>query len=258
MITAKRTIVVAAAAVVLLSMACLGHDFGAPRPAGERGQMSLGLGYHYYTSEWEYDRSALPSSDYTRKQMYLRFAYAFLGNWEGSFRLGIADAKFRWTYPFDDRFDFKDGHKPAVGIGIRGIAYESGPWLAGPVIHANAYPEYSQLTQGDYNTRPSNFRWTYDGMWDLSIGAGVGYDSGLADLYITPYLYWARSDVTGVWKVDDEVQESWSTTANEKGIIGGRAGVVIDFTGGFDLSVEGQYQSGFCFTLALNKVFGSD
>lgn len=236
------------------SAAFAGGDFGPPAPLGQMGQMSLALGYHYYTSDWKNDTPEIPVSEYIRNLFCLQFSYTFVDDWETYIRLGFADAKFKRAYPFDHRFDFKDGYKPSIGIGLRGLVRD-GKWQIGPLFQANLYSSYDHLEEGEVDYECASAKLTYEEIWDLALGACFGYDTGVATLSLAPYLYWSRAKTTLESTTEGET-DTFTSDLEEKNVVGGMLSALVPLGDGFNLNIETQYQSKFSFSISLTETFG--
>jgi hypothetical protein len=228
-----------------------GADFGPPKPFGERGQMSLGLGYHYYSADWKNDIPEVPISEYMRSLFYLQVSYAFVTDWEAYARLGFADAKFKRAYPFDHRFDFKDGYKAAAGFGLRGLVTD-GKWQVGPHLQGHFYSSYDHLEEGQVNDEYASARPIYDDIWDLAAGVGFAYDTGFAILSLTPYLYWSRGKATVELTTEGET-DIYTSDLEQENVLGGMFGAFMPLGNGFNMNIETQYQSGFSFSISITE-----
>jgi hypothetical protein len=224
--------------------------------------LSLALGYAYYSSEWKTDNTEIPVDTFKRNTGYLQLNYAFTGAWEAYVRAGFANAEMMTDplgEPFNNPITFKDGFKPVVGLGFKGLAHDGEKWDAGPFVQYNIYSEYSELWEGAYESYYLSAELTYENMWDLSVGGAFSYESDFAVLTLAPYVFWSKADGKIVKTVEQNNQrESETSTARleERNIVGGMLGVMVPMGDGFVFNAETQYQSGLSVSISLTKVFG--
>ncbi len=235
-------------------------DLGPAAPYGDAGQLSLGLGYAYYSSEWKSDNTEIPVDTFKRSNAYLQLSYAFTSAWEAYVRAGFANAEMMTGTmgdPFNNPITFKDGFKPSVGVGFKGLAHNGEKWDAGPFVQYNIYGEYSELWEGSYENIYLAAELTYESMWDLAVGGAFSYESDFAVLTLAPYLFWSKADSKLAKTIDEEI-ETLTAKLEEKNVVGGMFGVMVPMSSGFLFNVEAQYQSGFYFSVSGTKIFGRD
>jgi len=165
-------IAVAVSAFVLSgAVAFAASDLGPAAPYGDAGQLSLGLGYSYYASEWKSDNDSIPVDTFKQSAAYLQLNYAFTGAWEAYVRAGFANAEMLTKTlgdPFNSALDISVGWMPMVALGFKGLAYDGETWDAGPFVQYTIYSKYDELWQGAHESFYLSAELTYENLWDLA------------------------------------------------------------------------------------------
>ena len=136
--------------LTLIMVGSSGHaqELGQPQPFSEKGNITLGLGYYYYQSEWETNNPDMEPGNVMQNYIHAVVSYGFVENWEGYIMLGVADQVAEEAFPFDTPADLEDGFKPNAAVGFRGLLYKTPTFGLGPIFHAGIYSSYEDEKEG--------------------------------------------------------------------------------------------------------------
>jgi hypothetical protein len=221
----------------------LAGQFGPPEPVAKEGNVSLGLGYSYYSAKWKpKDRGDWAEAKATQNQVYIRGSYSFIKNWEAYLGFGAADIKVKDAFDFDNPQDFKDSLKPFGTIGVKGVFNISPTFGIGPFLQASLFSDHKDGKSGTVLGIPVSETLKFKNPWEIDLGIGFQAKVGDAILYGGPVVYWSRARVE-LEATAHGITLSDSTTYKEKNNVGGFAGLRFSLGSGLNFEVEGQLKS---------------
>jgi hypothetical protein len=275
----KRILAIIAALAVSLAASAYAGQFGPMDGDQADGQTTLGVGYTYHPAKYKMTgdsfvrvrvnadtyETALWSPASVKTTQHLAYVQATYKNrsWLVYGRLGGASMKIDDAFMFDNPADFKGGFKAFATVGIRGTYPVSSVFSVGPFFEASLFSGYddndSRAYTGDFNadgtadTLLVNERIETENIKDLKLGLSFQANLDRATLYAGPFLYWteakAKENVDAVL-VDgvsglptDSISASASSKWDEKGNLGGFAGVRVPLGQNFMFEAEGQLKS---------------
>ena len=220
-------------------------QFGAPESLANDGNLSLGVGYFYYSNEYK-NRTTNDTFKLKQNMIYAQLTASYrLVEFYG--RVGGADMRI------DDAFvtngpgysgfksDFSDdSYKPFGTVGARG-AWEFTPHLSlGPNLQASYFTKNTDQTTGTVNGVSAK--------QELEIGDSYRVEFGLflqakfkpVTFYAGPFVYLVRGDFT-----NKGITATTSDKFEENSILGGAGGIRINIYRGLSVELEARYSEEF-------------
>ena len=239
----KNTILVFAFVVILFSFSIAHAEYlGSMEPVSlsKVWNISMGIGYHYYSDKIEIDST---SFNLKQNQVFLELSAA-VRNLEGYIRVGGAD--LRVDDAFDSNIygksDFKDDtFKAFLTAGGRGSIPINPNFSINPFLQATLYSDYKDHADGTVGGFPVRQELEVS-FYKVETGLLFQGNFKPVTVYIGPIIYWIRGDVNG-------------TDFEEKGNIGGAAGIKFSLGGNFSIGIEAQYRQEFSAGGMINYSF---
>lgn len=227
------------------AVAAYAGQYGSPEPVAQPGKGSIGIGYGYTSGRWEPDDSLNFSEIKTMQdQFYVQGSFSPVKNWEAYIRLGGTNLRIDDMGAGVERF--RDEMKPFGSIGIRGLAYNTGGFGIGPFIQASL----SSKLDDSVSTPIGPVTVEFKKPWDVSGGLAFYMKHEGVSLFGGPFFYIAQADM-------DMSATGYSASAEyeEKGHVGGYAGVRLPLGGGFSIEAEGILRSRLSVGAVLSYSF---
>lgn len=226
----KKTWVVSfACAIIVLSFsAARAEYFGAMGTATKPASISLGAGYSHYS-----DKIQVGANYYNLKQnqIFLQ-ATASIEVMEGYIRVGGANLSIEDALNpavSGGKTEFKDDtYKAFVTAGGRGILLINPNFSINPFLQATFHPDFKDRA-GSQEFNVSFYK----------VEAGCFFQGIFkpAAIYAGPFIYWLRGEAKGTTALMGKFEE--------KGNLGGAAGIRIPLGSDISLEIEGQYRQNF-------------
>jgi hypothetical protein len=262
--------------VAALGPALAGQELGPASPQSAPGKFSVGAGYCYQATRWESGECKADMSDVRQSMWYASIAYGFAPNWEGYFKIGVADLTVKeangcsnlrevLSFVLDVAGRIETGYEPYFSLGLRGAFYSRPDFALGACLQCNYYFE-SQVQQ-------CGTVWTFDGYvdyealayfkdrYDLTVGLNLDLIGSWGLFYAGVFYNKAASRASGrlEYKVEPPETYTFGTDIEEMGNMGANAGLRIIVTKGWYLTIEGQcklYRRMAAVSVSLNKALG--
>jgi hypothetical protein len=252
-------VTVLTSALVLIGSAGYAQELGQPQPFSEKGQITVGLGYYYYQSEWESDDPNMEPGSVMQNYIHAVLSYGLVEDWECYIMVGVADQVAEEAFPFDTPADLEDGFKPNAAVGFRGLLYKTPTFGLGPIFHAGIYSSYEDEKEGTITVPgvgpiPATIAQKSADTWDVNVGLGLQYDLEKVLIYGAPFYYMAKARGEGTITTPAGVEEI-SAEGEEKNNVGGLVGVTFPLAEGIKVNFEGQYKSDVSFSAFVSKSF---
>jgi hypothetical protein len=240
----KNIIFVFVCLVIVFSFSTANAEYlGSMEPvsSGPLWKVSMGLGYQYYS-----DKIEIGSTSYTlnQNQVFLELS-ATVRNIEGYIRVGGADLQVNDIFNpniYGGKSDFKDDtFKAFLTAGGRGSIPISPNFSINPFLQATFYPDYNDHADGTIGGLPVRQELEFS-FYKVETGLLLQANLKPVTFYIGPIFYWIRGDVN-------------KTEFEEKGNIGGAAGIKLSLGGNFSIGIEAQYRQEFSAGGMINYSF---
>lgn len=229
--------------VVLMLSSGLSYagQFGPVVPAVKSGEISQEIGYFRSVGEWEADERGFDDGELTQNQAYVQAGYGFAGDWEAYFRVGGSDLSLENAYALDDS-KMDESFTPFGTIGARGLIYNGEVFDFGVFAQGTYFAPFEDSKKFDVSGTLVKETLKFKEMWDINAGLALQARFGIVSVYAGPFAYYGRGKLETEVEVAGLKGESESTY-EEKGNLGGMAGVEIAFSENLSLYLEGQYKS---------------
>ena len=253
-------------ALLLAAGALHAQEFGAPSPAGDAGQFTLGGALSHSSTDYKDFSGSITSN-----RLYAEGAYAFTGDWEGYARLGAyaqdgARNSGTGNCYYDAYGNFicsgNSGNystKPFIGAGVRGLFWKREAFAIGMVAQfnwrANSSYAYSYTTGSNFNT----VRVTLRSQFDLAAGPAFQWTTpSKFKVYAGPFAYTTSgTQDTSITTTNPGGTSSinYSTDYKDKDSVGLFAGIRIPFGRNWSFNAEAQERSGYVIGAGFSHTF---
>lgn len=230
--------------LVLLSLstglACAGQ-FGPVVPTVKSGEISQEIGYFRSVGEWEAEEKGFDDGELTQNQVYVQAGYGFAGDVEAYFRAGGSDLNLENAYAQDDS-EMDDSFAPFVTIGARGLFYNGEVFDFGAFVQGTYFSNFEDSKKFNVSGTLVKETLKFKDMWDVNAGLALQAKFDRVSVYAGPVAYYGRGRLETEVEVAG-LKGSSESTYEEKGNLGGMAGVKIALSENLNLYFEGQYKS---------------
>lgn len=241
--------------------------YGPPELLGKARKTSIGIGYFWYSYEWQSDEPGWLDEKLNAKQnqFYLQLNYGFTHHWEGYLRLGFGDLKVDKVSI--DQTPAKYNIKPFGTAGIKGVLYSTNTFGIGSFCQATVFSNYKgtwsnyagdntyRLTLGYKNISDINLGITLQGKIPCNISEIIIYGGPFLNwskVVGTSQFYW-KDEYTGLEGSGDLEKADYKQT-NSFGVF---LGSTATLGKGIYINVETQFQpfDRFSIGMSLNHSF---
>ncbi len=225
-------------------------QFGAPESLANDGNLSLGVGYFYYSNEYK-NRTTSDTFKLKQNMIYAQLTAAyrqveFYGRVGGA-DMKIDDKAFTTSAPGYSGFksDFNDDtFEPFVTVGARG-AWEFAPHFSlGPNFQASYFIKNSDQTTGTVNGVSATQKLEVGDSYKVDFGIFLQAKIKPVTFYAGPFIYLVRGDFTK----ENTISGITTTTRDkfeENSNFGGAAGMRINIYRGLSVELEARYSEEF-------------
>jgi hypothetical protein len=183
----KKTVILAIFLFHLGAGLAAAGQFGPAESEARRGRANLGVGYHYYTDNWEFKKNM--SADVSQDQFFLHLHLGLFPSGEVYLKLGNANLKI------DDGMsslatglhDFKAKGRLYETVGIKGV------FVRGPFLDVGGFLEGSIFsTYKDVNISGTKFM--TDNIYMANVGLTFQHRIEKGIVYAGPFYQYVTAD----------------------------------------------------------------